>query len=621
MRWLHSLRRVVEPECKLFKNKKQMNFIKNINIIRRNEATVFRGRLFFCIALFFVVLFYSALFTEIAKANELGESQEFLIDSSYDNNNRSEIAALLKNISANAYFYVENDFYNNLNSNSKFNFSINLNSLATSFDNIIYPKTRALFGSEWNPGIDDDSKITILFTKTKENIGGYFNPNNEYKKENISGGKSNEREMVYLNVAFMDDQRIESFLAHEFQHMITWNYKTKLNGISDDVWLNEGRSEYVSTAIGYDDNYPNSNLKARVDNFLKDQTDSLLEWKNEVSDYSSVNLFSQYLADRFGKTIFKLMISNNKTGVESINNALVDLNRSNINFRNIFTDWTIANYLNDKALSAGNRYGYFNPNLSYKNFHLSPTKSYKIDDSSKINFTSSLKDWSYEYHEFKAFENSYQKNILEINFNGDDTGYFSVPYIVFYKDGTKKVNYLDLNKNQDDRLTMTDFGINISSVLLIPSSQKEIDNQVNFKNYSFSVSAETVAKKTQSDRSLLKSLKNPEIYFIENNKKRWIINADAFVSNGYRWKDVVLVLENELEIFENGENIYALNLNLKQDGSLVKGSGFEVYLIENRNKKWITSEKVFINLGYNWDNIILISDEELDLYAEGEGVI
>lgn len=598
-----------------------MNFIKNINIIRRDEATVFRGKLFFYIALFFIILFSSTLFTETVKANEIGESQTFLIDSSYDNNNRSEIAVTLKNISTNAYFYVEDDYYNSLTNNSKLRFSVDLNSLAISFDEIIYPKTRELFGTEWKPGIDGDDKITILFTKTKETIGGYFNPNDEYKKENISGGKSNEREMVYLNVAFMDDQRIESFLAHEFQHMITWNYKTKLNGISDDVWLNEGRSEYVSTAIGYDDNYPNSNLKARVDNFLKDQTDSLLEWKNEVIDYSSVNLFSQYLADRFGKAIFKLMISNNKTGAESVDNALIDLNRSNINFRNIFTDWTIANYLNDKSLSAGNRYGYFNPNLSYKTFHLSPTKSYKIDDVLRVDFTSSLKDWSCEYYEFKAFENSHQKNIIEINFNGDDTGYFSVPYIVFYKDGTKKVNYLDLNKNQDDRLTMTDFGINISSVLLIPSSQKEIDNQANLENYSFSISAETVEKETQSDRSVLKSLKNPEIYFIENNKKRWIINADAFVSNGYKWKDVVLVLEKELEIFEDGENIYALDLNLKQDGSLIKGNDFKVYLIENRNKKWIISEKVFNNLGYNWDSIISVSDEELDLYAEGEDIV
>jgi hypothetical protein len=598
-----------------------MNFIKNINNNWRNELAVFRLKLFFCVALLFVILFSSALATRTVRAYEIGENQIFLIDSSYDNNNRSEIETTLKNVSANAYFYVEDNYYNNLSGNSKLKFDLDLNALALSFDDVIYPKTREIFGYEWNPGIDNDSKITILFTKTKENVGGYFNPNDEYKKENISGGKSNEREMVYLNATFMDDQRIQSFLAHEFQHMITWHYKTKLNGINDDVWLNEGRSEYVSTAIGYDDNYPNSNLKARVDNFLKDQTDSLIEWKNEINDYSSVNLFSQYLADRFGKTIFKLMINNNKAGIESVNNALVDLNRSNINFSDVFTDWTIANYLNDKTLSAGRRYGYFNPNLSYTNLHFSPTSSYIVDDYTKINLAVSIKDWSSKYYEFKAEGNSYEKNIIEISFDGDDSGNFSVPYIVFYNNGTKKVNYLDLNKNQSARLSMADFGINIYSVLLIPSSQKRTSNNGNnVDSYAFSIFSETVENKTQPNGSILKSIESPKIYSIRDNKKRWIIDVNAFVSNGYKWENVVLVLQSELEAFKDGENIYAVNLNLKQSGSLIRGSGYKVYLVENGSKKWIRNEKVFVNLGYNWNNVISISNTELGLYFDGEDI-
>ena len=584
--------------------------------------TVLELKLFFCVVLLFMTLIFSTFLSiKTAKAYELGESQAFLIDHSYDYNSRSKISAILKNVSASAYFYVEDGYYNNLSGSSKLKFDLDLNSLASSFDSTIYPKTREIFGYEWSPGIDNDSRITILFTKTKENVGGYFNPNDEYKKENISGEKSNEREMLYLNVAFMDDQRIESFLAHEFQHMITWHQKVKLKGIDDDVWLNEGRSEYVSTAIGYDDYYPNSNLKARVDNFLKDQTDSLVEWENEIIDYSSVNLFSQYLADRFGKTIFKLMIGNDKAGIESVNSALIDLNRPNIDFKDVFTDWTIANYLNDKTLSAGNRYGYFNPNISYENLHFSPTKSYKIDDYLKANFTSLIKDWSYRYYEFKAVGNSYQKNILEINFNGDNTGVFSVPYIIFYNDGTKKVNYFNLNKDQDARLTMADFGISISSVLLVPSSQKQTSsNGNNIDSYSFSIFAKTVENKTQSNGSLLKSAESPKVYSVENNKKRWITDVDAFVSSGYKWENIVLVLESELEAFEDGENIYAVSSGLKQDGSLIRGGGYKVYLIENGNKKWITSEKVFIGLGYDWNNIISVSDGELNLYSNGKDI-
>ena len=168
---------------------------------------------------------------------------------------------------------------------------------------------------------------------------------------------------------------------------------------------------------------------------------------------------------------------------------------------------------------------------------------------------------------------------------------------------------------------MADFGINISSVLLIPSSQKQTyHNGNNIDSYSFSISAGMVENKTQSNGSILKSTESPKIYSIENNKKRWITDINAFVSNGYKWENVVLVLQSELEVFENGENIYSVNSNLKQDGSLIRGSGYKVYLIENGNKKWITSEKVFVNSGYDWNNIISVSDGELNLYPIGENI-
>jgi len=40
--------------------------------------------------------------------------------------------------------------------------------LSNEFDSTIYPKATALYGTEWNPGIDRDSKITLLFYQMKE---------------------------------------------------------------------------------------------------------------------------------------------------------------------------------------------------------------------------------------------------------------------------------------------------------------------------------------------------------------------------------------------------------------------------------------------------------------------
>ncbi|MCK4524869.1 MAG: hypothetical protein KAU07_00325 [Candidatus Andersenbacteria bacterium] len=593
-----------------------MIFEKNINISRRGGLAVLGLKLFFCIVLLFTV---SLAIISNAKANELGESKVFLVDFSYDFSERSEITATLKKIGASAYFYVEDDYYNNLSRNSKSEFDSHLNSLVLDFDNTVYPKTREAFGYEWNPGIDNDGKITILFVKTKENIGGYFNPSDEYRKDEVAGERSNEREMIYLNIAFIGDNRIKSFLAHEFQHMITWYHKTKLRNITDDIWLNEARSEYASTAIGYDDDYLGSNLRARVKNFKIDPVDSLTEWQNKIYDYSSVNLFSQYLADRFGKEIFKRMIDNNKVGIQSINKALSDLYYKNDTFQSVFKDWVITNYVNGTALDG--KYSYQNENLNYENFHIQPKNVYELNSDVTINIEDSIKDWSNEYYELDiAEENCANANKIKINFDGQDTGQFSVSYVISYESGTKKIGELNLDDKQDSDFYVSCLDENISSVTIIPISHKKtagFGNNIN--KYSFSISAKITKSNKYKNDSLLKSLEDSKVYLIENGNKRWITSAAVFISNGYKWEDIVIVTELELELYPSGENIKA-SFNLKPDGSLIKGLSSEVYLIENNNKRWITSATVFISNGYKWEDIIIVTDHELNLYLNGKNI-
>ncbi|MCK4592195.1 hypothetical protein KAT63_02000 [Candidatus Parcubacteria bacterium] len=593
-----------------------MRFIKNRNINRRGELAVLGLKLFFCIVLLFII---SLTAIPSAKANELEENKVFLVDLSYDSSERLEITATLKKIGVNAYFYVEDDYYNNLSRNSKLEFNSHLNSLVLDFDNTVYPKTREAFGYEWNPGIDNDSKITILFTKTKENIGGYFNPSDEYRKDEVAGERSNEREMVYLNISFIGDNRIKSFLAHEFQHMITWYHKTKLRNITDDIWLNEARSEYASTAIGYDDDYMGSNLRARVKNFEIDPVDSLTEWQNKIYDYSSVNLFSQYLADRFGKEIFKRMVDNNKVGIQSINKALSDLYYKNDTFQSVFKDWVITNYINGTSLDS--KYSYQNKNLNYENFHIQPKDVYELNSVVTININDSIKDWSNGYYELDIAEkNCANENKIKINFDGQDIGQFSVSYVISYEDGTKKIGELNLDDKQNSDFYVSCSDRNISSVTIIPISHKKTSGfGNNINKYSFSISAEIAKSNKYKNDSLLKSLKDSRVYLIENENKRWITSPAVFISNGYKWEDIVIVTDLELELYPNGENIKA-SFDLKPDGSLIKGSSPEVYLIENENKRWITSPAVFISNGYKWEDIIIVTDYELNSYSNGKDV-
>ena len=597
-----------------------MNLVKTKNIIFKKKKTlaVFGRKLFFYAVLLIAI---SVVQVQAVKADNIGENRTFLIDSSYDYDNRSEITATLEKVGANAYFYVEDNYFNKLSSDSKLEFRARLNSLALEFDSVIYPKIRETFGYEWSPGIDNDREITILFTETKENVGGYFDPNDEYKKEKVFGEKSNEREMLYLNPAFMNDKRIKSFLAHEFQHMITWYHKTKLKGLFDDVWLNEGRSEYAPTAVGYDDNYFSSNLSARVENFLSNSNyeNSLTGWKNEIDDYSPVNLFAQYLADHYGKIIFKTMIENDAVGIKSINKALESLGYSDNNFRNVFTNWTIANYLNDTSLSGNDEYRYKNLNLNYNNLHFSPTKSYEISNNNPAKLIEKMDDWSTRYYEFKVAKNERKNSIIEIDFNGDNSGKFSVPYVVYYDSGAKEIYKLSLDENQDSKIYLDNFSKNISSVLMIPSSQKrESGFGYNIENYPFLISVKLADVKTYADGSLLRASDSEKVYLIENGKKRWITSPAAFVLNKHKWNDIILVTSKELKLYENGKDIIVSGL--KKDGSLIKGAENKVYLIKNGKKRWITTAEAFVSSGYDWNNIITVFNEELNLYPDGENI-
>lgn len=56
------------------------------------------------------------------------------------------------------------------------------------------------------------------------------------------------------------------------------------------------------------------------------------------------------------------------------------------------------------------------------------------------------------------------------------------------------------------------------------------------------------------------------------------------------------------------------------DGTLIKGSGPRVYVVENGERRWIQTERDFIGLGYRWSMLKTINDDDLLLYPRGEAV-
>ncbi len=412
-----------------------------------------------------VIFFFLPIFTQ---AVSLGEKEDFFIDSNYDLSQREEISATLQRIGNSAYFYVDNEWWNSLDQFEKTDVKNSLRVLDNEFHSRIYPVLISTFGLEWKPGIDEDMRVTILIHPMKKSAGGYFSPKDEYFKLQLP--ESNEREMIYLNADYITSSLAKSLLAHEFVHLITFNQKEKIRGVSEEVWLNEARAEYAPTLVDYDNDYKGSNLEKRVEIFLESPSDSISEWQGKKSDYGALNLFIQYLVDHYGIEILSDSLKSKEIGIKSLNESL-EKNGFEQDFSQIFTDWTIAVLVNDCSL--GERYCYTNENL--KNLRVIPSLNFlPIKGESTLGVSQTTKNWTGNWFKFIG-----GKGILKIEFIGNPENLFRAPCLIKDFSGNYSLNFIQLDEYQRGEISISKFGTDVNSVIIIPTIQSKISGFLN----------------------------------------------------------------------------------------------------------------------------------------------
>jgi len=573
----------------------------------------------------------------VAQAASLGEQVNFYVDASYDAMGRSQLTATLRAIGQNIYFYVEDDYWNQLTGPNKVFLRTNLENLASEFDQVIYPRERAVFGSEWNPGIDNDQKITVLVTQLVSQAGGYINTYDEYPRSQVSA--SNQREMIYLNTLSATNSNNKAYLAHEFQHLITFYQKTVLYSLEEEVWLNEARSEYAPTVCGYNDVYTGSYLANRVDTFLDSPSDSLTEWKNKSEDYGVVNLFLHYLVDHYGQEILTQMILNNKVGMASINQALTDLGYSET-FSDVFADWAAADYLNDCQVNPEDKYCYLNDNLTYQRLHVDYSASYSGFPNLIVSRSSSIKDWAPYWYRFRqGTPQPTDRDTLELEFAGStDRGDFQVPYIVFDQDNQATVQFISLDNQQQGTIYIPNFTSQNKSVVLIPINQyKRSGFGSNEPTSSFSFTASSIAATPPVINSLSPSSGSASggltitirgenlssvsrIVFGQEEIADFDIIDDqtiAFVNPAGAAGSVDIILTNSDGKQATLANAFTYLTNYPE-GSLIRARGdYRVYIIKDGYRRWVQRAEIFNAYRHlRWEDIIEVNPSELANYQE-----
>ena len=568
-------------------------------------------------------------------ADHLGESRDFYVNSGYDYDQRVQVSASLRYISQKAYFYVEDRWWYSLSTYERSQAQKKIEELGKEFSNVIYPKMTDFFGHPWEPGIDNDYRITVLMTSIKKGVGGYFDSCQEYPKNLCS--HSNAREMIYLNASLVFDKNVKGYLAHEFQHLINWNQKENIAGKREDVWLNEMRSEYVASLLNYNDKYSGSILEMRVKNFLADPSNPLCEWKESASDAGIVTIFGQYLANQFGQNIFSLMIKNPLIGIQSVNQALKDAGYSE-KFDDAFTYWSLANYYNNLSIGIGGKFGYTNPNL--KKIHINPTKNnfYKYGIAT---FSNWVKDWSPRWYLIgNKLEEKKSSVALKIEFKSSNPkSDFRIPYMINYENGEHELHFITLNNSQEGDAYVFNFAKNVKSVLIVPANHSK---RANFTNNDpatyFTLKTSTVFVNQPAISKIIPergSLVGGNQVVVEGGNFQ---PGVEIYFGGIRAQKVIFVNENKLKVIvpshqkgivnvwiknPNGENSvyasgYEYTSEIIPDGSLIRARGdYKVYVVNGRYKRHILDKRIFDFYGHmSWDKVIEVSPEKCASYKE-----
>lgn len=530
------------------------------------------------------------VFASYASADIMGDVRTFSVNSKYDEFSRTALSATLRHLSNRAYFYVDDRYWAGLNQFEKNILLNNLDNLGREFDDNIYSKETGFFGFEPNPGIDDDARVVVLVEDLIKGNGGYFETANLYSKELAPG--SNEREMVSVNSESLGSLG-KIFLAHEFQHLIAFNQKDLLRNISEDVWLNELRSEYANTVVGYNDSFQNSNLSRRLDTFLTEPSDSLVEWPNVILDYSQVALFAEYLVEQFGPQIISETIRNDLVGIDSINQFLQSNGRPE-RFSNIFGNWLTANYLNDP--SSDSRYGYRRNEL--KNLRIAPLQ-YSLAYPGKYELNHDLKPWQGSWHKLNLYSMPEGK-ALKISFNSQD-GF--------------KLRYID-NLGNAGELKNGGYMINkgnLNSIVLMPVNESKTSGFGSSESpITFRASIEYTdvpVKATLKDGDLIKRPHEQEIYVIEGQYKRYL-RSEVIALYGH------LNPANAIELDNDTFNSFATANYVR---SVEEQKVYAVW--PDGTKHWLNiTPRQWDASGRDWNAIFIINDLELNYYKVGADI-
>jgi immune inhibitor A len=220
------------------------------------------------------------------------------------------------------------------------------------FDSLIYPTVVSAFGSEWNPGVDNDPRVQILHADLGEGVLGYTSSADELPADIYT--YSNEAELIVVQAVGLDpgSPTYMALLARELQRLVHWNLDR-----NEDRWVKDGLAELAVALCGLDG--------GSVDYaFLQNPDASLAAWAGESAGQRGAGyLLALYFHDLFGDEGIWALVSQQSNGVWGFEDALAELG-TGLTFEDLFADWLAATYLDHLSEGEISPYSYPDSNVA-----------------------------------------------------------------------------------------------------------------------------------------------------------------------------------------------------------------------------------------------------------------
>jgi len=328
--------------------------------------------------------------------------------------------------------------------------------------------------------IDNDSLIYLIYynigTFMSYSFDGFWMFFDQYydtTSMRLWGYHSNEVECVYLDLYPNNpstDYRI-AIAAHEFAHMIHWNYDQ-----AESLWVNEGCAELAMWLFGAPD---------AISGFSSTPDNDLTKWNGDWADYIKTYLWTLFLYEQYGGRVGNDLIHNLVASpfvsIAGVDSAFAATGLSQ-RFEEVLDQWVLANVINDTSYLGG-KYGYFGervPRFNNAGFHT----TYPVSRNN------SLDRWAGEYILF-------QKGLdLQMGFDGADAADFHVFMVAKDTIGRRLIlDTLELDSLQAGSMSVPASDTGYQSVWLVPSSHYPSGRM----SYSYSATAVGIAE--PDDRS------------------------------------------------------------------------------------------------------------------------